>query len=371
MSPACASVVWLTVPPMTAARPLIVRFGALGDMVMMTPLLRVLAERHGGPCDVLGSGPWTAAIFNGLPWVADVHVLSGRRTPYYFSAEQRRVVQTLRQRGRSPLWLLEDMPKAWRLMQRAGFSSTDAVRMIDDPRATDEHTVCHWLRLAQRTPADWPLPAADPAALQENCELRVLDDERADCAQWLQERGLADAPLVLIQAGSKKTMKRGRADRRSNLKYWPLERWAAVIDGVCEARPHARVLLCGAPAEQELALALRAATQYQHAVHAVADQLPLRRLLALMQRAHSCISVDTGPAHVAAACNCPLVVLFGQTNARLYHPVSSESAVSIVSQTPMAEVAAGSPAWAAANSMDGISVAQVLQAWQQLDTRDV
>ncbi|MEW5297215.1 MAG: hypothetical protein WDW36_000439 [Sanguina aurantia] len=40
--------------------------------------------------------------------------------------------------------------------------------------------------------------------------------------------------------------------------------------------------------------------------------LPLGRLKALLEIAHSMISVDTGPAHLAAAMGCPLVVLFGE-----------------------------------------------------------
>jgi heptosyltransferase-2/heptosyltransferase-3 len=42
-------------------------------------------------------------------------------------------------------------------------------------------------------------------------------------------------------------------------------------------------------------------------VKAVADQLPLRRLFALLTRAHSMIRVDTGPAHAAAALGCAIV----------------------------------------------------------------
>jgi len=42
-----------------------------------------------------------------------------------------------------------------------------------------------------------------------------------------------------------------------------------------------------------------------------ASDLPLRRLLALAEIAHSMVTVDTGPAHLAAAVGCPLVVLYG------------------------------------------------------------
>ena len=48
--------------------------------------------------------------------------------------------------------------------------------------------------------------------------------------------------------------------------------------------------------------------------------LPLRQLFALCTRAHSMISVDTGPAHAAAALDLPLVVLFGAEPQRLWLP---------------------------------------------------
>ncbi len=355
---------------MTVARPLVVRFGALGDMVMITPLLRALSERFGQPCDVLGSGAWTADIFKGLPWVADVYRIAGRKTPYWLSKEQRQLVAQLKQRGPSPVWFLEDMPKAWRLMRRAGITAAQSVRMTDAPRGVDEHTVKHWLRLAQRSPEVYPSAAASAEALHFNTVLNCSEDERADCEQWLQKIDAAQVPLILIQAGSKKTMKGGRVDRASNLKYWPEQDWAALIKNMLAAMPQAKVLLCGAPSEQDLARHIQTLVNDER-VLAVADQLPLRRLVGLMDRAHSCVSVDTGPAHMAAALNCPLTVLFGETNARLYHPVSSQSQVEIVSQTALADVAPGSAAWAAVNTMSGITVDKVMQAWLRLDAKDV
>jgi heptosyltransferase-2/heptosyltransferase-3 len=46
--------------------------------------------------------------------------------------------------------------------------------------------------------------------------------------------------------------------------------------------------------------------------------LPLRRLLALGEIAHSMVSVDTGPAHLAAAGGCPLVVLYGDQSPQVW-----------------------------------------------------
>jgi ADP-heptose:LPS heptosyltransferase len=46
----------------------------------------------------------------------------------------------------------------------------------------------------------------------------------------------------------------------------------------------------------------------------------LRPLLALCEAAHSMVSVDTGPAHVAAALSLPLAVLFGAESPTYWLP---------------------------------------------------
>ena len=76
--------------------------------------------------------------------------------------------------------------------------------------------------------------------------------------------------------------------------------------------------------------AIEAQCERRESVHGVADDLPLRRLLALLSIAHSCISVDTGPAHAAAALDCPLTVLFGKANPARFRPLSSRSPVQVL-----------------------------------------
>ena len=106
--------------------------------------------------------------------------------------------------------------------------------------------------------------------------------------------------------------------------------WAKLIDRVIDHLPGAQVLLCGVPAESDMCEAVQGLCHRSDQVHNVADDLPMRRLLVLLSLAHSCISVDTGPAHAAAALNCPLVVLFGQASPLRFRPISSHSPVQVV-----------------------------------------
>jgi ADP-heptose:LPS heptosyltransferase len=58
----------------------------------------------------------------------------------------------------------------------------------------------------------------------------------------------------------------------------------------------------------------------------LADDLPIPRLVALLERAQGLVTVDSGPAHAAAAVGCPQVVLFGKALPSLYRPWGSTPA---------------------------------------------
>ncbi len=327
-------------------------------MIMITPLLRHLYRRSGLACDVVGIGGWNHALFQHMPWVRNVYTIDSRAAPYWFNRSQQALVSTLREQGNRHAWICETDTRSYRLLTRAGIDGQRCVRETDLPRLGPEHYCDRWLRLAQLTPAacDYPAVQAEPA----NTALFVVADEIDECRRWLQQRGIdPEAPLVCMQAGNKRTMRRGRADRASNTKYWHERNWAAVADGIVARDARSQILLCGVPSEQEMCRAIIDASRSASNLHAVADDLPLRRLLALLTLARGCVSVDTGPAHAAAALNCPVVVLFGKANPVRFRPVSSESPVTVLVGTPPAEEDGE-------NDIGRIDAGSVLDAWDRL-----
>jgi len=192
----------------------------------------------------------------------------------------------------------------------------DAQADVDTPLPhTFKNAPAHWVdrlvSFGRLTPpafntTDYPWPAPPPVGAPH---LEVSVAARIECAAWLEARGWGARPLVLVQPGNRRTM-RGRKLRLSSAddKAWPPERWAALLHQIHARMPQAVIMLCGAPRESLLLSWIAAAAQLP-AVAAV--ELPLPRLLALCARAHSMISVDTGPAHAAAALSLPLLVLFG------------------------------------------------------------
>jgi len=315
----------MTPAPLT---PLVIRFGAFGDMVLMIPVLKLLRERYGRACDVVSSGPWTEPLLQRVPAAGERFYLTSRRAPYWFNRSQQKLVRWLRARPPGPVYVFEPDEKTFSLLRRARIAPEWIVSFRDHPRRPGEHILAHSLRLARATPAALA-PAVPDTSATPDARPSLTDADRRDCADWLARQNLSDSPLVLIQPGNKKTMRRGRRRRRTNLKYWPEENWARVIAAVRENFPATRVLLCGSPAERPLAEDIRRRVPADGVIVAT-DDLPIPRLLALQERAHSMISVDTGPAHSAAAMGCPLVVLFAHIDPQLYAPIPTTAPVKIL-----------------------------------------
>jgi heptosyltransferase-3 len=355
----------MSISTMTDAHPLVCRFGALGDMVLLTPLLQQLYLRSGLPCDIVGVGGWNRSLFAEMPWVRDVYSIDSRSAPYWFNRSQRELVRQLRHRQHRFVWVCETSTKSYRLLARAGITRANSINQLDLEPVAGEHYCDKWLRLGNLSP-----PGFDAPSLAENpsgTRLFVDQSETLECHHWLHKRGLdSAAPLLCIQAGSKRTTRRGRANRASNSKYWHESLWAELIDTIVARLPDVQVMLCGVPAESDMCDAIKVLCSNQEQVHNVADDLPLRRLLALLSMAHSCISVDTGPAHAAAALDCPLVVLFGKASPARFRPVSRTSPVQVIQgfvDLGLADQGLAEHAADASPDIDHITVQQAFVGW--------
>ena len=344
-------------------RPLLVRCGAFGDMVLLTALIRPLHARFSSPVDIVTSGPWSEPLLRGQPGVGEIWTLRSRKTPYWVSLDQRRVVRQLKARGAGPTWFCDGNDAAWPLLRRAGIAAPFVVAAKDHRLRPGEHATEQWRRLAQILPAafrDANLPRLDMAAIAPGCHLEVSAAQRSDLQHWLRERGLATEPLILIQVGNKRTMRRGLRRLAVNSKYWPNERWAEVLRFLRRRHPDHSIVMLGTGPEYTLNAEVAALAATQRLYNA-ADDLPVPRLIALLERSDGLISVDSGPAHAAAAVGCPQVVLFGKALPSLYRPWGSAGADVKVLQGEID----GLP------NMLGIATEAVMAAWSDLALRSV
>jgi heptosyltransferase-2/heptosyltransferase-3 len=347
--------------PAHIAAPLVIRFGAFGDMVLLTPLLRTLHRRYGQPCRVLGSGDWLTPLFAGHPDVQSILKLSSRKRPYWLDASQRRLVSRLRAQPPGPVYVCDDysIDKIRWLLQRARVQTDHCVFANPDCMPFDgEHWIDRWRRFGAMVPAAFAsAPPTDAWQVPKAPCLVVEHADRGDLHGWLRAHAFDDAPLLLLQPGNKRTLKRGRAGQLGDDKQWPLANWTGLTRAVLARRPELKIILCGAPPETALLRQIAEGARSSR-IFAAGDELPLRRLLALCEHANAMVSVDTGPAQAAAALGCPLVVLYGAQPPAAWLP-----------RSPTGSAVIGLGGLPERNRVDQISLDEVIAAWQALPAR--
>ena len=298
--------------------PLVIRFGRLGDMVLQEPLLHLLHRRYGRPCRLLSRGTWSGALYDGHPDVAEIWQLRARHRPVWLSPERWKMIAALGAHD-GPIYVSEDtrasLVRIRQLLRLARVPRERCVFVNDSLVSEGEHWVDQTLRFGQMTPsafaaANYPWDKTD---LQTAPRLFVDDSDRADAAAWIGQRGFADAPIILLQPGNWKARKWARGGKRGSTedpKFWPIDCWDRLLHAMHAAMPSAHLVLCGSPAESVVLETIRRVANLDSVEVATTD-LPIRRLLAVLERSHSMVSIDTGPAHLAAAVGCPLVILYG------------------------------------------------------------
>ena len=356
----------MSVFPRTPLTPTVFFFCRLGDMVMVTRMLNLLHRRYGRPCQVIGSGSWTATTYAGNPDVADVWAFH-RHLPFPLDAAWRPVRRALRASAPGPIYVCErhyrQLPRIHRMLRLSGIDPRRCVflseRPVRGPVEETEHLVDRLVALGACTPANLraeDYPAVADATL-DGPRLYVLEPERIERDAWLRSQGLSGRELILFQPGNHRTMGPRRARwRRLNTddKWWPVERWAELLQRIHRARPQAVLLLRGSAEEMPMLQEIRSAT---HLTNVATAATTLRQLYALCEAAGSMVSIDSGPAHAAAALSVPLVVLYGAESPRYWLPRSPGG-------SPV--VAVGGPP--ASRRADQVPVDAVFAAWYRIAT---
>jgi heptosyltransferase I len=152
--------------------------------------------------------------------------------------------------------------------------------------------------------------AAALGADADRVELPLRVPESACVAELRQTLGLAgDGAYAMINPGA----------------GWPNKQWPAGRFGALAAhlrdRHHLRSIVTWGPAERGLA---ESVVQASSGAAALAPATTIGDLLALARAASLCVAGDTGPAQIAAAVGTPVVGIFGPTNPARNGPWAGE-----------------------------------------------
>jgi predicted lipopolysaccharide heptosyltransferase III len=289
---------------------LLVRLRLIGDVAFTTPLLRALRRQYPNASLSYLVEPPAEPIVRGNPHLNEVIVTPKRRG----LARLRDDVVLARRLRRARFDVAIDLhggPRsAWLTWAsgaptRIGYTIAGRSWMYTHvvPRAADltaRHSVLNQWDLLEPLGIGPAEPAADAMEMVEDAPAAARIESR------LADAGVSGHPLVVIHVSA------GNPFRR-----WPA---ASFVTLVCElARRDAtrRIILTSGPSQAEAAREIAGAARrlLGPLATAVADvgEFDLPELRALIARAAVYIGGDSGPLHIAATTDTPIVALFGPT----------------------------------------------------------
>ena len=274
--------------PVARSDTLVVQTAFLGDVVLTTPLLTVLAERH-GPVDVVTT-PAAAPLLETHPAVAAI-IRYDKRGADRGLVGLWRLARQLRVRRYARAYLPH---RSWRsaalavlagVRERIGFADSPAAVTYTRrlPRSATGHEVERLLSLVGPSRASGTSPSV---------QLGLTAHDRAVADAWLRDHGIGPG-FTAMAPGS----------------IWGTKRWpeyAELAAGISGA-----IVVVGGPEDAPLAEAIMAAAPGR--VHSAAGSLGLRASAALIERAATLVTNDSAPLHLATAVGTPVVALFGPT----------------------------------------------------------
>lgn len=194
--------------------------------------------------------------------------------------------------------------------RRYGYATDGRSLLLSDPvlvppRSAQRHQVEYYWDLLKPLGGQGQPPAP---------RLFVTPEETALIAGRLAEAGIGVSDLVIgVNPGS----------TYGHAKRWLPERYAEVVNRVvkdvqAQSGRRVGVAIVGAKGEEPLGKAI--ADQIKTRSVVCSGQTTVRELMALVKRCQLFLTNDTGPMHVAAAFNVPLVAVFGPTDWKTTSP---------------------------------------------------
>ena len=295
-------------------RILLVRPRLIGDVILTTPAIRAIRRCFPDAELIYLVESLAAPVVAVNPHLTEVLVVEYRRG-WDRVRDDVRMARSLRARRIDVAIDFHGGPRsAWltwasRAPVRVGYDIPGRMwmytRVVRRPRgAGPRHSMLN----------QWDLLAAiDPAlAAPPN-----PDDDRVEMPADPAARALVDRRLTAMGIATDDRIVVLHVSARNPFRRWPEASFAEVAAGLVRRQPHRWAIVFGGPSDREAAGRVLARARELAAEDAVrivpAEGWSLAELRALMDRASLFLGGDSGPMHIAATSDVPIVALYGPT----------------------------------------------------------
>ena len=286
-----------TFPPCPTSTPvpnvLAVRFSSIGDVLLITPLLRAIRWKYPAARITVLTKQAHAPLLSHNPHLNRVISLDpGQRIP--------ELAKELRAERYSHLLDLHDSLRS-RLLQALVPGNWTTYPKHRLARALLIQTKRDWYQNGRPVAERYFDAARDLQVAPDGGppDFFLGADAMRETTAWLESNGLGQGrPLITVAPGAAHATKR-----------WPLPHWKTLIrrlsgDGF-------QVIIVGGPDDTQLEAELLA--ESFDGIASAVGRFSLQGTGALLQRSAALVSGDTGVMHMATAVGTPVVALFGPT----------------------------------------------------------
>ncbi len=319
-------------------RVLIIKLGAIGDLLMTTPAIRALKKYHHNAHIALLVGRSAKVAIKDNPYIDeliecdDYVIYKGsflQKMKYFFSLSH-----AIRRKKYDVVFIFH---RDWRFIffaflcgiaERIGFDRNGEGRFLTKRVKVNgiRHQIDHYLEVVKA------------AGINDNgrdMDFVISKGAAAKADEILQTKGLKQDDIKIgILAGGASNIKIDMP-----IKRWPLEYYAELAKQV--AADGYKVILLGSENDK-----LHAETILKHVPEAcprrfqsggfnrgssanhvidLTGQTTLEETAAVMKRCDVIVAHDSGPMHLASAVGMPVISIFGPTDPKEYYPLSPGS----------------------------------------------
>jgi ADP-heptose:LPS heptosyltransferase len=281
-------------------RALVLRCGALGDLVYATSVIDALRGQYGENIIIdFICTPGTAKLFEFDPRVNHVYLLKHKKLPIWLSPQKRAIIRHSQQNPYD-LFINFEMGKQFLSLSQNIQAKYKTGWFFSNP---DFSNVTHMVDICKSFYA----PIVEPDILT-HASPRIIGKSFTEVQSKLN---LPEAFIVLSPSNSH------NKKSRLNYRVWPQNHWKRLI---ALLPPQLPIIMVGGQGEEPFFEAIK---PYPENVIDLVGKTSISEMIALIGHAKALVVTDTGTAHIASALNTPIFCLIGPTPADVTGPYQS------------------------------------------------
>ncbi len=277
---------------------LLIKPGAIGDLLQLSPIIRALAKRYtGARISLLVGTRETATLFQHNPYVSEVVVFDRRGEHRTFTSLLRLWTLFHRKKFDLVVHFQRSNLKAWFLASAALPCRILVYHKAKDPAV---HVVDNYFDTVSPLGID---------SRDRSLELYTGEDDERFAGKIFQELGPVSGPVIAVNPGASHHVNR-----------WKAERFTSLADALAE-RISAKIVIIGGKEDEHLARSIASSAVSKPFI--LAGKATLLQLGAVLRKCDLLVSGDTGPLHLATAVGTRVVALFGAADPARTGPVGT------------------------------------------------